>query len=105
MVRLLPSLLSARRQVVTIAALLLAAQLSLFAHAVGHDYVQDADQSHVVCSLCIAAHHLDHGLAPASIELPRASFGLRGLQPVSLVDVQIESAPFQARAPPLTLPL
>ena len=105
MFRLQTPLLIARRPVVTIVALLLAAQLSLFAHTVGHGYVQDADQSHVVCGLCIAAHHLDHGLAPASIELPRASLGLLGVRPVSLVDVQLESAPFQARAPPLTLPL
>lgn len=105
MLRLRPPLLITRRYTAMIAALLLTAQLSLFAHTVGHDYVQDADQSHVVCSLCIAAHHLDHGLAPASIELPRVGLCVLGVRPVSFIDVQLESAPFQARAPPLTLPL
>ena len=105
MLRLRPPLLITRRYTAMVVALLLAAQLALFAHAVGHDSVQDADQSHVVCSLCIAAHHLDQGLAPASIELPRAGLGVLGARPVSLVDVQLECAPFQARAPPLTLPL
>lgn len=93
------------RYTAMIAALLLAAQLSLFAHTLGHDYVQDADQSHVVCSLCLAAHHLDHGFAPPGIELPRIGLCVLGVRPVSFIDVQLESAPFQARAPPLTLPL
>ncbi len=105
MFRFQPSLLIARRPSATLVALLLAAQISLFAHALGHDYLKDADQSHVVCGLCIAAHHLDNGLAPASVELPRAEMALLGSWSPSLVDVQFAYAPFQARAPPVTLPL
>jgi hypothetical protein len=105
MLRFRPSLLITRRYSAMIVALLLAAQLSLFAHALGHDYLKDADQSHVVCGLCIAAHHLDNGLAPTRMELPRADVGLLGAWSPSLVDVQFAYAPFQARAPPLTLSL
>lgn len=88
-----------------IAALLLAAQLSLFAHAIGHDYLQDADQGHVVCGLCIAAHHLDHGLASASIELPHGDACPFDLTASSQRVHATVPAAFQARAPPALLAL
>ncbi|MCC6706796.1 MAG: hypothetical protein IT492_04450 [Gammaproteobacteria bacterium] len=105
MLRLVPSMLLPRRHLATLAALLLAAQLSLFAHAVGHDYFQDADQSHVMCGLCIAAQHLDQGLAAHSIELPAAAsflFATSTTTPAAHSNVR---AAFQARAPPSELPL
>lgn len=102
--RYLPSLLIPRRHAAAIVALLLAAQLSLFAHAVGHDYFQDADQSHVVCGLCIAAQHLDNGLTPTAIELPQAGQAVLGAQPHSFTHFLFIAAPFQARAPPVQLP-
>jgi len=104
MFRFRPSLLNSRRHAATIVALLLAAQLSLFAHAIGHDYVQDADQSHVVCGLCIAAQHLDHGLAPVAVELPCADQVALAARPDRLVNLLFTTAPFQARAPPVRLP-
>lgn len=105
MLRFRSSLRMTPRYTAMLVACLLTAQLALFAHALGHDYLKDADQSHVVCDLCIVAHHLDHGLAPVNFELPRAGLGLLDVRPLSLVDFQLKSAPFQARAPPLTLPL
>ncbi len=105
MMRFRPSLLIPRRHTATLVALLLAAQLSLFAHAAGHDYFQDADHSQVVCGLCIAAQHLDQGLAPASIELPHIERVLHGTTTTSVLDVAQSDAPFQARAPPDRLPI
>ena len=104
MFRFRPSLLNARRHGATIVALLLAAQLALFAHAIGHDYARDVDQSHVVCGLCIAAQHLDHGLASAVIELASIALALPASAHVSLPDTTTGRAFFQARAPPLHLP-
>lgn len=104
MLRFRPSLTIPRRHTATLVALLLAAQLSLFAHAIGHDYFHDADQSQMVCGLCIAAQHLDHGLAPASIELPHPERALHGTTTTSVLDVALTRAPFQARAPPARLP-
>ena len=105
MLRLAPSLLLSRRRAATIVALLLAAQLSLFAHAVGHDYLNDADQSHVVCGLCIAAHHLDNGVAPAGFEFGHAGQHLLMASAPSVVAARASFTPFQARAPPVSLPL
>lgn len=105
MLRLLPSLLLPRRHVTTLAAVLLAAQLSLFAHAIGHDYFQDADQGHMVCGLCIAAQHLDHGLAANSVELPHAELYLFGTAaPALRAHASVHTA-FRARAPPAILAL
>ncbi len=104
MLRFRPTLLNARRHGATIVALLLAAQLALFAHAIGHDYARDADQSHVVCGLCIAAQHLDHGLASAAIELPSATLAPPAQPRVTLAYYSPVWAFFQARAPPLHLP-
>lgn len=104
MLRLAPSLLIPRRHAATVVALLLAAQLSLFAHAVGHDYFQDADQSHVVCGLCIAAQHLDNGLAPADIVLPGAGSEILDVETPSHGATRAAFALFEARAPPITLP-
>ncbi len=104
MFRFRPSLLNARRHGATIVALLLAAQLALFAHAIGHDYARDVDQSHVVCGLCIAAQHLDHGLASAAIELASSALASPARAHVSGPDTTTGRAFFQARAPPLHLP-
>ena len=104
MLRLSPSLLLSRRHLATMVALLLAAQLSLFAHAIGHDYVQDADQSHVVCGLCIAAQHLDHGIGASSMVLPCADLFLFE-SPTATCEAHAHlHAAFQARAPPFELP-
>lgn len=104
MLRLAPSLLLSRRHCASLVALLLAAQLSLFAHGVGHDYFQDADQSHVVCGLCIAAQHLDHGLSAAAFELPQTDLHLHAsVAPIIGARAHVHAA-FEARAPPFTLP-
>ena len=95
----------ARRRAAWVAAWVLAAQLALFAHALTHDYAPDIDHAHVVCSLCTAAHQLDHGVASAALALPC----------VTRVDVAADArclcvprgatAAFHARAPPTSLPL
>ena len=104
MLRIRPTLLNVRRHGATIVALLLATQLALFAHAIGHDYARDADQSHVVCGLCIAAQHLDHGLASAVLTLPNATLAPPVQPCVTLAYYRPVWASFQARAPPLHLP-
>ncbi len=100
----LPSLWTARRHGARIVALLLAAHLALFAHVIGHDYPQDADQGHGVCSLCVAAQHLDHGLASAPLALPLAARVSPAQLRTTLVYFGPARAAFQARAPPLHLP-
>lgn len=104
MLRALPSLWIARRHGARMVALLLAAQLALFAHVIGHDYAQDADQGHVVCGLCMAAQHLDHGLASAPLELPIAPRVPPAQPHATRADYGPAGAAFQARAPPLLLP-
>lgn len=104
MLRLVPSLLIPRRHAATIVAFVLAAQLSLFAHAVGHDYFQDADHGHVVCGLCIAAQHLDYGLTSADIRLPHAAVDFFPSEAHRLGVTRHACALFEARAPPVTLP-
>ncbi|MGE0860650.1 MAG: hypothetical protein AB7I01_10875 [Gammaproteobacteria bacterium] len=96
-----PSLLVlARRRAALVAAVLLATQMSLFAHAVGHDYVPDADQVHVVCGLCLAAHQLDGGLAPAPFDLPPQTLATRVAATLDWRPAHVASAVFRARAPP-----
>lgn len=96
-----PSLLVlARCRAALLATVLLAAQLSLFAHAVGHDYAQDADQAHVMCGLCIAAHQLDGGLAPATLSLPPRSVAARVAATLDWRPAHTASAVFRVRAPP-----
>ena len=104
MSRFLPSLWITRRHGARIVALLLAAHLALFAHVIGHDYTQDADQGHGMCGLCVAAQHLDHGLASAPFELPVAAL-VAPVQPrANFAYFSPVRAPFQARAPPFLLP-
>lgn len=96
-----PSLLVlARRRAGLVAAVLLAAQVSLFAHAVGHDYAPDAGQAHVMCDLCVAAHQLDGGLAPATLCLPPRTVAARVAASLDWQPAHTASAVFRARAPP-----
>jgi hypothetical protein len=100
MSRFLPSLWTARRHGARLVALLFAAHLALFAHLVGHDYGQDAIESHGVCGLCVAAQQLDHGLPSAPFDLPVAQRVAPAQQRVLPVHYGPMRAAFQARAPP-----
>ena len=100
MVRFQASLMNTRGRAATIVALLFAAQLSLFAHALGHDYAPDADQAHAVCALCIAAHQLDHGLASASLALVVAAVSAVEVRHACLAFNAAVRPAFLARAPP-----
>lgn len=97
-----PSALHAflRRRVLALAALLLAAQLALFGHALTHDYASDADQPHAVCGLCLAAHQLDHGVAAARFALPPPSSYALALPTLTVGATPRRAAAFLARAPP-----
>lgn len=95
-------LLLARRRAALVAAVLLAAQVSLFAHAVGHDYAPDADQAHVMCGLCIAAHQLDGALAPATLDLHPETLATCVAATLDWRPTHVASAVFRARAPPFS---
>lgn len=94
----------ARRRAARMLALLFAAQLALLAHAIGHDYTPDADQAHVVCSLCVHAHQLDHGLAAATLELPPATLSVPAIGACRPSVARVVTAVFLARAPPHSAP-
>ncbi len=89
-----------RRRAALVVAVLLAAQVSLMAHAMGHDYVPDADQVDVVCGLCVAAHQLDGALAPAPLEFPSQIVAPHVAATLDWRPAHVASAVFRARAPP-----
>ena len=104
MLRFLPSLRITRRYGVRVVALLFAAHVALFAHAINHAYDLDADQRHTLCGLCVAAQHLDDGLASAPLALPIAARVVATAPDTTRAYYSSIRAAFQARAPPLQLP-
>ena len=65
-----PRLSSASLRQVFAVACLLFAQLSLTAHAIGHEYGGDQDRLGDRCAVCSASHQLGSGIAPVATPLP-----------------------------------
>lgn len=104
MLRFLPSLPITRRYGARVVALLFAAHVALFAHAINHAYDLDGDQQHTLCGLCVAAQHLDDGLASAPFALPVAARVAATAPDATRIYYGPVRAAFEARAPPLQLP-
>ena len=91
------------RQVLAVACLI-AAQLCVVAHAVGHEYGTEQDRAHEHCAVCSAAHQLDSGVATGATNLDIITPDVRGPNSLSTALRLALVIALHARGPPLSLP-